>query len=80
MKKNKVFQERLYEVAAKNGLSLQDFADAIGVHKNSIYRIKTYDDVWLSVPTLMKIAKLYEVDLNWLFGVTDENPYEPPIH
>lgn len=76
MKQNRVFQERLYKIAEKNGLTLQDMADEIGVHKNSLYRIKTYDDVWLSAQKLILIAQKYDIDLNWLLGVSDNDPYE----
>lgn len=71
MKENRIFQERLYQTARMNGKSLQKMAEDIGVHENTLYRLKTQDDAWLSAPALIKVARTYGTDLNWLLGVYD---------
>lgn len=62
-----IFPERLKQLRQKKGLTQQEIAELLGVKRN------TYSD-WENgktepnFETLLKLADLFEVSLDWLFG------------
>lgn len=62
-----IFSKRLKELRLKKGLKQQELAEILGIKRN------TYSD-WENGKTepsyenLVKLADLFEVSLDWLFG------------
>ena len=70
MVEHQKFERRLTLVAERVG-GLAKMAKEIGVHPNTLYRVK-HAGGYPSAEVLIAIAEKHHVDLNWLLGVSDE--------
>lgn len=66
--------ERIREFRESLGLSVDEFARALEVHRSSMYRyeesnVKEIREIPISVA--IKIAKQYNLSLDWLAGLSD---------
>jgi len=64
---------RLNELRLKNGQSLQEVADAVGVSKTHIWALERGDTKNPSVELLKKLSEHFKVTLEYLAGTTNES-------
>jgi len=71
-----VFIERLNLLINKHNISKQSLANAVGVNRVSISQFSR--GVHLpSIETLVAIAKYFDVSVDYLLGITDDNKGNP---
>lgn len=62
-----IFSERIKELRQKKGLTQQKLAEILGIKQNSYSDWETGKNE-PSLENLVKLADLFEVSLDWLFG------------
>lgn len=68
----KVLAERLKELREKTGLSQALFSDSIGI-KQPTFNSYERGINKPQIDTLVKIAKKYDISIDWLVGLSDDN-------
>ncbi len=66
-----IFAQRLRELRKQNMLSQREIADILGV-KEKAYQHYEYGNVKPKVETLVKMAEIFEVSTDFLFGLSDK--------
>lgn len=66
----KVFGERLKEIRTEKHLKQTDIAKLLNVSANTVHAWET-DKQEPSMTTLLKLSKILEVSLDYLFGKSD---------
>lgn len=70
--------ERIKEVREERGYSVDEFAKLLGVSRSSMYRYEgTYETLDLPISIGIKIAKMFNVSLDWLACVSDTKNRNP---
>ena len=71
MKTQLSIQEKLWELRKEQNLNLEDVAKAVDISPATLsnYENKEYKDISLSL--LTKLAKYYQVSLDWLAGLSE---------
>ena len=64
---SKIFFKRLKELRLKKGLKQQELAEILGISQKSYSHWET-QKTEPSYENLVKLADLFEVSLDWLFG------------
>jgi transcriptional regulator with XRE-family HTH domain len=68
-----LFQERLQRVIQHSGLNRSSFATSIRVDRSTLSQLLSTENVRLPrADTLLSIAAVYQVSIDWLLGITQE--------
>ena len=68
-----LFQERLQRVIEHSGLNRSSFATSIGVDRSTLSQLLSTENVRLPrADTVLSIAEVYQVSIDWLLGITQE--------
>ena len=68
-----LFQERLQRVITHSGLNRSSFATSIRVDRSTLSQLLSPDNVRLPrADTVLSIAEVYQVSIDWLLGITQE--------
>jgi transcriptional regulator with XRE-family HTH domain len=68
-----LFQERLQRVIQHSGLNRSSFASSIRVDRSTLSQLLSTENVRLPrADTLLSIAGVYQVSIDWLLGITQE--------
>jgi transcriptional regulator with XRE-family HTH domain len=68
-----LFQERLQRVIQHSGLNRSSFATSIRVDRSTLSQLLSTDNVRLPrADTVLSIAEVYQVSIDWLLGITQE--------
>ena len=62
-----IFSERLKELRKKNNLTQQELADKVGTNRVNVTKWET-GMTEPRIESLIKLADLLEVSIDWLFG------------
>jgi transcriptional regulator with XRE-family HTH domain len=65
-----VMGQRIKQRRLELGMALQDFCEAVGTHASQVTGYENRG-VYPQVPTLMAMAKVLGVSVDWLCGLTD---------
>ena len=69
------FKDNLLEILQERNIRVSDFLKSVGLGKNAIYN---YENGSPSLLSAIKIADTLGVDLDYLAGTNDHEPYKPP--
>ena len=68
-----LFQERLQRVIEHSGLNRSSFATSIRVDRSTLSQLLSTENVRLPrADTVLSIAEVYQVSIDWLLGITQE--------
>jgi transcriptional regulator with XRE-family HTH domain len=68
-----LFQQRLQRVIQHSGLNRSSFATSIRVDRSTLSQLLSTDNVRLPrADTVLSIAEVYQVSIDWLLGITQE--------
>ena len=68
-----LFQERLQRVIQHSGLNRSSFATSIRVDRSTLSQLLSTENVRLPrADTVLSIAEVYQVSIDWLLGITQE--------
>ncbi len=68
-----LFQERLLRVIEHSGLNRSSFATSIRVDRSTLSQLLSTENVRLPrADTVLSIAEVYQVSIDWLLGITQE--------
>ncbi|HUV20852.1 MAG TPA: helix-turn-helix transcriptional regulator [Gammaproteobacteria bacterium] len=68
-----LFQERLQRVILHSGLNRSSFATSIRVDRSTLSQLLSTENVRLPrADTVLSIAEVYQVSIDWLLGITQE--------
>jgi len=68
-----LFQDRLQRVIEQSGLNRSSFATSIGVDRSTLSQLLSTDNVRLPrADTVLSIAEVYQVSIDWLLGITQQ--------
>ena len=67
--KKSIFSQRLKELRINRNQAQEELAHQLKTHRNAIYRLENDNNT--EEPIFVKIAKHYDVSLDYLFGLTD---------
>jgi transcriptional regulator with XRE-family HTH domain len=68
-----LFQERLKRVIEHSGLNRSSFATSIRVDRSTLSQLLSTENVRLPrADTVLSIAEVYQVSIDWLLGITQE--------
>ncbi|MCP4877266.1 MAG: helix-turn-helix transcriptional regulator [Gammaproteobacteria bacterium] len=68
-----LFQERLQRVIDNSGLNRSSFASSVKVDRSTLSQLLSPDNVRLPrADTVVSIAQVYQVSIDWLLGLTQE--------
>ena len=68
-----LFQDRLQRVITHSGLNRSSFATSIRVDRSTLSQLLSPDNVRLPrADTVLSIAEVYQVSIDWLLGITQE--------
>jgi len=68
-----LFQDRLQRVIQHSGLNRSSFATSIRVDRSTLSQLLSTDNVRLPrADTVLSIAEVYQVSIDWLLGITQE--------
>jgi transcriptional regulator with XRE-family HTH domain len=68
-----LFQERLQRVILRSGLNRSSFATSIRVDRSTLSQLLSTENVRLPrADTVLSIAEVYQVSIDWLLGITQE--------
>jgi len=68
-----LFQERLQRVILRSGLNRSSFATSIRVDRSTLSQLLSTENVRLPrADTVLSIAEVYQVSVDWLLGITQE--------
>jgi len=65
-----LFQERLQRVIQHSGLNRSSFATSIKVDRSTLSQLLSTENVRLRADTVLSIAEVYQVSIDWLLGLT----------
>lgn len=68
--KNIVTAERLKDCRVKSGRTLEQIGEIVGAHKTTVMRWEKGETERISLPTIQKLAQLYNVNPAWLMGAS----------
>lgn len=68
--RKKLFGQRLAQLRERRGLSQRQLAALVGIRGPSLAEYET-QATWPSVPTLIALADVLDVSLDWLCGRVD---------
>jgi transcriptional regulator with XRE-family HTH domain len=68
-----LFQERLQRVIQHSGLNRSSFANSIRVDRSTLSQLLSTENLRLPrADTVLSIAEVYQVSIDWLLGITQE--------
>lgn len=68
--KNLITAERLKDCRTKSGRTLEQIGELVGAHKTTVMRWEKGETERISLPTIQKLAQLYNVNPAWLMGAS----------
>lgn len=68
--KNLITAERLKKCRTKSGKTLEQIGELVGAHKTTVMRWEKGETERISLPTIQKLAQLYNVNPAWLMGAS----------
>jgi len=75
-----VFRSRLLEVIEGSGMTRSAFANAAGMDRSTLSQLLSADSVRLPrAETIAAIARLCQVSMDWLLGLSQEGPLGPDV-
>lgn len=66
------FQERLNKVLKDSGLTGAEIAKMLEIHPPTLSKY-THGKSGMSIETMYKFCKVFNVDANWLLGLDDDS-------
>ena len=68
-------QEKLYDLRKEKGLKQEELAEIIGVSTATISRFETDENMNIAYQDLLKLAKFFDVSMDYLCGLTNHRKY-----